>query len=286
MHVRIDAVVQRELERVRALSPLHGPLALAIIAQAQAAWADTPQFACFDTVFHADMPDIARTLPLPRELEAQGIRRYGFHGLSYESIVHQLGDATPPRTIIAHLGNGASVTAVRDGHSIDTSMGLTPSGGVIMGTRAGDVDPGVLIYLAREQGYDAAALEELIDHRAGLLGISGLSGDMRALHAASGEAGPRLAVTMFCLSAAKQIAGMIVALEGVDMIVFTGGIGEHDAAVRAAICDRLKWIGIQIDEERNGRGDTCIDAPASRCRVCILPSREDEQIALHVGALC
>jgi acetate kinase len=270
-HIRIDAAVLRELEQVRALSPLHAPVALAIIAQAKPTWPDPPQIACFDTVFHADMPDVARTLPLPRALEGQGIRRYGFHGLSCESIVHQLGDRLPSRLIIAHLGNGASVTAVRDGRSIDTSMGLTPSGGVIMGTRAGDLDPGVLIYLAREREYDTAALEQLVDHEAGLLGISGLSGDMRALHAAAGNADAQLAIAMFCLSAAKQIAGMAVALNGVDMIVFTGGIGEHDAAMREAICDRLAWMGV---------------GPAGPgCQVLVLPSQEDEQIARHSASL-
>jgi acetate kinase len=268
-HIRIDAAVLRELEQVRALSPLHAPVALAIIAQTRAAWPDVPQTACFDTVFHADMPDLARTLPLPRALEAHGIRRYGFHGLSCESIVHQLGGRLPSRLVIAHLGNGASVTAVRDGRSIDTSMGLTPSGGIIMGTRAGDLDPGVLIYLARELGYDPAALERLVDHEAGLLGISGVSGDMRALHAANGNAEAQLAIAMFCLSAAKQIAGMAVALGGIDMIVFTGGIGEHDTAVREAICGLLAGIGIY---------------PAG-CQICVLPSQEDEQIARHSARL-
>jgi acetate kinase len=270
-HVRIDAAVLHELEQVRALSPLHAPVALAIIAEAQAVWPGAPQFACFDTVFHADMPDVARTLPLPRALGEQGIRRYGFHGLSCESIVHQLGENMPSRLIIAHLGNGASVTAVRDGRSIDTSMGLTPSGGIIMGTRAGDIDPGILVYLARERGYDSAAIEQLVDHEAGLLGISGLSSDMRALHAAPDSAAARLAIAMFCQSAAKQIAGMAVALEGVDMIVFTGGIGEHDAVVREAISGRLAWMGVR---------------PAGPgCAVLVLPSQEDEQIARHSARL-
>jgi acetate kinase len=284
-HVRIDPAILAELERARAFSPLHAPLALSIIAQAEEVWPGVPQIACFDTVFHAGMPDVARTLPLPRELEAQGLRRYGFHGLSCESIVHQLGSAVPSRLIIAHLGNGASVTAVQDGRSIDTSMGLTPSGGMIMSTRAGDVDPGILVYLTRELGYDAAALERLVDHDAGLRGISGLSGDMRVLQAATGSASARLAIAMFCLSAAKQIAAMATALNGVDAIVFTGGIGEHDAAARNAICGRLAPIGVLLPDPSDGKADRRGRGEPLRPQVLVLPSQENEQIARHCAML-
>ncbi len=285
-HCRIDDHVMRELEAARAFSPLHAPAALALIGMAQAAFPGLPQVACLDTVFHAGLPDVARTLPIAREFAADGVHRYGFHGLSCESIVRQLGDALPARLVIAHLGSGASVTAVRDGRSTDTSMGLTPSGGVIMGTRSGDLDPGVLIYLLRERGYDAARLEALIDHRSGLLGISGLSADMRALNAAAPtNAHARLATRMFCLSVAKAIAGMIVALDGVDTLVFTGGIGEHDAAVRAAIGAHLRWLGIILDERHNRSAQTSIEGAVSRCRVLVLPSQEDEQIARHTANL-
>ena len=164
----------RQIEAARAFAPLHNPPALSVIRFAQEHFPELPQVACFDTAFHAGMPDVARTLPIPLELRSDGIQRYGFHGLSCESILRQLGANRPDRVIIAHLGNGASITAVKDGHSIDTSMGLTPTGGVIMGTRSGDLDPGVLVYLARERNFDAARLEALVDHHSGLLGISGI----------------------------------------------------------------------------------------------------------------
>lgn len=216
------------------------------------------------------MPDVARVLPIPQELQSLGVQRYGFHGLSCESIVRQLGDNVRSRLIIAHLGNGASVTAVKDGTSIDTSMGLTPSGGVIMGTRSGDLDPGILVYLMRELKLDAARLEHMINHRSGLIGISATGSDMRRLHEASSEnPNARLAVDMFCYSVRKQIAAMIAVLGGIDLIVFTGGIGENDGAVREAICAGLSWAGVSLGP-----------APSS-VLVKVLPSQEDEQIARH-----
>ena len=204
-----------------------------------------PQVACFDTAFHAAMPEVARTMPIPAELRSDGIRRYGFHGLSCEWIMRQLGDHPPDRLIIAHLGNGASVTAVKGGQSVDTSMGLTPSGGVIMGTRCGDLDPGVLVYLMREKNFGVNFLETLINYRSGLLGLSGIDSDMRRLHESSAtSAAARLAIKMFCYSVRKQIAAMTAVLDGLDLLAFTGGIGEHDAEVRAEICDGLSWLGI------------------------------------------
>jgi acetate kinase len=265
-HCLIDETVMRQLESATAFAPLHIPAALSVIRFAQEHFPGLPQVACFDTTFHAEMPDVARVLPIPRELRLEGIQRYGFHGLSCESIVHQLGTAVPSRLIVAHLGNGASITAVRDGKSIDTSMGLTPSGGVIMGTRSGDLDPGVLVYLMREQKFDAATLEELVDQKSGLLGISGVSGDMRRLHdAVSSVPDAKLAIDMFCYSVRKQIAAMIAVLGGIDMLVFTGGIGENDSGVKAAICNGLAWTGIN--------------------RVEVLASQEDERIAHHTWAL-
>jgi acetate kinase len=285
-HCLIDERVLDDLDKASVLSPLHGPAALAIVNQAGAAWPGVPQVACFDTAFHAGMPDVARTLPISRALRRDGIRRYGFHGLSCESVVHRLGAELPERLIIAHLGSGASVTAVRAGRSIDTTMGLTPSGGIVMGTRSGDLDPGVLIYLLREKAFDPAALEALIDHHSGLMGISGLSGDMRTLHAAPpSDLDARLAIEMFCISAAKQIAAMIVALGEADMIVFTGGIGENDKMVRAEICRHLAWTGLLIDETRNRSDDHCIHDPGSRFHVRIVGCQEDEQIARHVESL-
>ncbi len=281
-HCLIDAAVMRELEAATAFAPLHMPTALSVIRFAREHFSGLPQAACFDTAFHADMPEVARVLPIARKLRTEGIQRYGFHGLSCESIVHQLANDMPHRMIIAHLGNGASVTAVESGKSIDTSMGLTPTGGVIMGTRSGDLDPGVLIYLMRERHFDAAMLEQLVDHRSGLLGVSGVGSDMRHLHdAASSNADARLAILMFCYCVRKQLAAMIAALEGVDMIVFTGGIGENDAAARAMICGGLSWIGVDLDECRNRFGHNPISTSASRCVVNILPSQEDAQIARH-----
>ena len=263
-HCRIDDAVMADLAAACAFAPLHGPASLTLIRAAEARYPRVPQVACFDTAFHAGMPDIAQTLPIPRAYRATGVRRYGFHGLSCESIVRQLGDQMPARLVIAHLGNGASVTAVRDGRSIDTSMGLTPSGGVMMATRTGDIDPGVLLYLLRETELDTKALATLVDHASGMTGISGLSGDMRVLRAAATEDAD-LAIRMFERSVCKQIAAMIASLGGADMLVLTGGIGENDAPTARAIRAGLAWVpGLQIQ---------------------ILPSQEDAQIALHAGAL-
>jgi acetate kinase len=276
-HCRIDAGVIRQLEQAEPFAPLHVPAALALLASASARYPGRAQIACFDTAFHADMPDVARTLPIPQSMRKEGIHRYGFHGLSCESIMHQLGEDVPKRLVIAHLGNGASVTAVRDGRSIDTSMGLTPTGGVMMGTRTGDIDPGVLIHLMRSRGSDPAELERLMDKQSGLLGVSGLSGDMRVLHEAVDNADAQLAVTMFCRSVAKQIAAMMTALGGADAIVFTGGIGEHDEIVRQRICDDLSWAGVSLTaaSTHGGRG----------CHATTRPSREEEHIARHMSLL-
>ncbi len=289
-HCRIDAAVLRQLETAQAFAPLHMAATLSVIQAALAQFAGLPQVACFDTVFHARMPEEARTLALPLALRELGIQRYGFHGLSCESIVQQLAQRPhgplPSRLLIAHLGNGASVTAVRDGVSIDTSMGLTPSGGLIMGSRSGDLDPGVLVYLARHQGFDAAMLEDLVDHRSGLTGISGLGGDMRLLHgAAASNPAAALAIRMFCYTVRKQLAALAAALDGVDAIVFTGGIGENDAAVRSEICNGLSSLGVQLDEARHRALVNPISTSESNCRVFVMPSLEDEQIARHTAAL-
>ena len=285
-HCVIDDAVLRQLEAAAVFAPLHMPAALALIRFAQQRFPGLPQVACFDTCFHAGMPDAARVLPICRELQAEGIQRYGFHGLSLESVVQQLGADLPQRVVIAHLGNGASVTAMKAGRSIDTSMGLTPTGGLIMGTRSGDLDPGLLVHLIREKGFDAAQLEALVDHGSGLLGISGVSSDMRRLHeAAPGNADARLAIEMFCTAVRKQIAAMIAVLDGIDLLVFTGGVGENDAEVRAAISSGLTWIGVSLDEARNRSAINPIQDGASRCAVQVLGSQEDEQIARHAWAL-
>ncbi len=276
-HGLVNAAMLQALEAARGFAPLHMPLALAFIRAAPTHFPAAAQVACFDTCFHANLPDVARVLPLPNYWQGQGIVRYGFHGLSLESILHQLGADLPARVVIAHLGQGASVTAIQNGQSVDTSMGLTPSGGVIMGTRTGDLDPGVLLYLLREKKLSPTVLAEMLDHQSGLLGISGLSSDLRALHAAAASnPDAQLAIDMFCYSVSKHIAAMTAALNGIDLLVFTGGIGEHDALVRAQICGQLSWMGVRLNP---------LVEDASRCEVRVMPSREEEQMARHAFAL-
>ncbi|MEG3083013.1 acetate kinase [Sphingomonas sp. PB2P12] len=276
-HCRVDDAVRRDLERAEPFAPLHVPAALKLLDAATARYPGRAQIACFDTAFHAAMPPVARTLPLSRSLRMDGIHRYGFHGLSCESIVGQFGDDLPARLVIAHLGNGASVTAVRDGRSIDTSMGLTPTGGIVMSTRTGDIDPGVLIHLIRTRGCGADELERLMDKEAGMLGISGVSGDMRVLHQASPDVDADLAIAMFCRSVAKQIAAMMTTLGGADTVVFTGGIGEHDPLVRRLICADLAWTGVRLVDP----GETL---PLLGTAIT-LPSLEERQIAQHMRGI-
>jgi len=263
-HARIDEQLMVHLDEARAFAPLHVPAAVQMVKRCRLAFPGVPQVACFDTAFHATMPEVARTLPLPADLRAGGIERYGFHGLSYESIVRQLGATVPSRLVIAHLGNGASLCAVRDCKSIDTTMGLTPTGGIVMGTRPGDLDPGVLLYLMRERGFDAKRLETLVDRESGLKGLSGGTSDMRELHKLD-NAASKLALDVFVHVARKQIAGMIASLGGLDLLVFTGGIGENDALTRDAILAGLQWIG---DFESR-----------------VMTTEEDEQIARHTWQL-
>jgi acetate kinase len=271
-HAVIDDTVMRQLQDAVALAPLHAPAAIDLLHAARARFPSVPQVACLDTAFHRTMPDVARTLPIPASLRDHGIERYGFHGLSCESIVRQLGARLPARLVIAHLGHGASVTAVADGRSIDTSMGLTPSGGVMMSTRTGDIDPGLMLYAARELDGDLSALETLLDRRSGLLGVSGSSDDLRELHAtAASSADARLAIAMFCYSVRKQVGAMAAALGGLDLLVFTGGIGENDPQVRADISAGLGALGIAPGEVAS--------------HVSVLPSQEDAQIARHAWDL-
>jgi acetate kinase len=252
------------LEAAEIYAPLHNASSLAVVRAAGGLFPSAVQAACLDTAFHANLPTAARVLPLTRELQYEGIERYGFHGLSCESIVEQLADDLPSRLVIAHLGNGASVTAVKNGRSVDSSMGLTPTGGIPMSTRCGDIDPGVLIYLLREKKYDADRLEEIFNRRSGLLGISRLSSDMRTLLAAEkDDADAALAIEIFCRGVRKQIAAMGAVLEGIDLLVFTGGIGEHAGSLRDRICEGLVWAGL------------------SKPRVRVLPAGEEVQVAIH-----
>jgi acetate kinase len=284
-HCLIDRKVKQLLKTAAAFAPLHMPAALGAIRFAERCYPGASQVACFDTVFHAQMPDVAHTLPIPRELSMEGVHRYGFHGLSCESVVRQLASNLPERMIIAHLGAGASITAVKAGRSVDTSMGLTPTGGLPMATRSGDLDPGILIYLMRK-GLGAAALEDLVERRSGLLAVSGLSGDMRDLRkAAPSNTDAALAIDLFSYAVRKQIAAMAAALEGVDLLVFTGGIGENDEELRNAVCAGLGWMGLDLDGTRAPSASPPINPPYAPVAVQVLASQEDQQIARHTADL-
>jgi len=283
---RIDAALLAALRQVTPLAPLHLPGALEVIEAVTERYPDLPQVACFDTAFHRGMPELAQRFPLPRGLWSEALRRYGFHGLSYEYIVGVLGPGALARTIIAHLGNGASLVAIRDGRPMDTTMGLTPIGGVVMGTRSGDLDPGVLLYLMREKGYDAPRLERLLDEEAGLLGVSGVTSDMKTLLTRR-EHDPRAAeaVDMFCSSIRKAIGALAAVLGGVETLVFTGGIGERAAPVRWEICQGLAHLGIRLDPRRNAEDSGTISAPPGACTVRVIPTNEDLMIARYTRAV-
>jgi acetate kinase len=256
-----QALTPEVLEKLKAavpFAPLHLPASLEVIAAVQQRMPQLEQVICLDTAFHRTMPDVARTLALPENIRRQGVERYGFHGLSLESILVQL-EHVPAKLVVAHLGNGASITAIRDGKSLDTSMGLTPTGGVMMGTRCGDLDPGAMIFMARHGFAQANELEDLVNRKAGLLGVSGTSSDVRQLTETRTRADADLALRMFCYQVRKTIAAMAAVLGGLDLLVFTGGIGEHAEELRREICEPLKWI--------------------SPFATRVLPAQEDLQIA-------
>ncbi len=282
----VDDALLDSLRRLEPLAPLHIPGALQTIEALQARISGLPQVVCFDTAFHLAMPEQARRLPLSHQLWREGVRRYGFHGLSYEYIMDALGVAAPSRIIIAHLGNGASLAAVRDGRPQDTTMGFTPSGGLMMGTRSGDLDPGVLLYLMRGHGIDAAGIDELVNRQGGLLGVSEISPDMKTLlDKRASEPGAARAVELFCYLVRKNIGALAAVLGGLDMLVFTGGIGERAAEVRREVCAGLEHLGIRIDRKRNGRHADPISFPGSPCAVRVIPTNEDLMIARHTRAL-
>ena len=283
---RVTAQLLAALRTLVPLAPLHLPAALHGIEAVSAHFPGLPQIACFDTAFHRRMPAVAQRLPLPRALGAKGIQRYGFHGLSYEYVVATLGAATLGRAVIAHLGNGASLAAVRDGLSVDTTMGFTPTGGLMMGTRSGDLDPGVLVHLLTHEGFDAGAIERLVDHESGLLGVSGKTSDMKVLlETRAAEPHAAEAVELFCYVLRKHIGAFAAVLGGIDTLVFTGGIGERAAPVREETCRGLEHLGIQVDRDRNARHDPIISAPGSACAVRIVRTEEDLMIARHTRAL-
>ena len=282
---RVDGRLLADLHALVPLAPLHLPAAVAGIEAVAARFPHLPQAACFDTAFHRRMPELAQRFSLPDALWEEGVRRYGFHGLSYEYVLDALGDAARGRVIVAHLGNGASMAAVRDGAPVDTTMGFTPAGGFMMGTRSGDLDPGVLIYLVRERGWGADEIERLVTREAGLMGLSGLSPDMKTLLAARENPRAALAVDLFCYQARKHAGALTAVLDGLDTLVFTGGIGEHAAPVRWRICEGLAHLGIEIDAESNEAHAGTISTPRSPCTVRVIPTDEDLMIARHTRRL-
>jgi acetate kinase len=281
---RVTPSLLAALRQVIPLAPLHMPSGLAGVEAVAARYPTVPQVVCFDTAFHRDLPDVARRLPLPSALPSAARRRFGFHGLSYEYVVSRLG-AGAGRLVIAHMGNGASMAAVRDGRSVDTTMGLTPAGGFMMGTRTGDLDPGVLTYLMREAGYDADRLDRLVNRESGLLGVGG-SADMKTLlERRDRDPQAALAVAMFCYQARKAIGALAAALGGLDTLVFTGGIGERAAPVRAAICDGLGHLGVKLDPERNAAHAETVSPAGSACTVRVVDTNEELMIARHCRAV-
>jgi acetate kinase len=286
-HQLITPAVLADLRNCVHFAPLHIPTALRLIAAAGRSYPQLPQFACFDTAFHTTIPEVASRFALPRALFDEGIHRYGFHGLSYESIVYQLGAELPSRTVIAHLGNGASLAAVKDGRSVDTSMGLTPTGGIPMATRSGDLDPGALLFLLRVKKMNADSLEHMLNRESGLTGISAGKSDMRDLESAAsgGDQKAQIAIEMFCVAIRKVIAAYAAVLGGLDMLVFAGGIGEHSAPVRSSVCQGLSFLGISLDGNSNQSSASTISSNGSQVGVRIVQSQEDLQIARHSRAL-
>jgi acetate kinase len=274
------------LRRIIPLAPMHLPSEIKGIDAVAAHYPALKQVICFDTAFHRRMPEVAKRLPILRSLWQKGIHRYGFHGLSYEYIVSALGKNTKGRVIIAHLGSGASMVALKDGKPQDTTMGFSTLGGLMMGTRCGDLDPGILLYLMDEKSYDVRQLEGLLYQRSGLIGVSGISSDMKTLldqrttepHAAE-------AIDLFCYTARKYIGALCAVIGGLDTLVFTGGIGERAAPVRWMICHGLDYLGINIDPANNDANAKIISMEKSPCAVRVIPTNEDLMIARHTRAL-
>jgi acetate kinase len=285
-HQRITDDVLSELQKAVHFAPLHIPTAVELIRYTEKIFPQVVQFACFDTAFHQTMPEAAYRFAIPDEYFAEGVRRYGFHGLSYASIVHALGQDLPPKVVVAHLGNGASLAAIADGKSVDTSMGLTPTGGIPMGSRTGDLDPGVSLFLMRVHKLNVDELETLFNHASGLKALGGTN-DMRVLQKAveEGDHNASLAIEIFCRSIAKTIASYAAILDGLDLLIFAGGIGEHSSIVRANVCRRLAFLGIALDVERNHASSPVISSDASKIAVRVMVTEEEKQIARYCRAL-
>ena len=277
-----------ELRRITPYDPEHLPLEIELIEAFRQRHPALPQVACFDTAFHRTMPRVASLLPIPRRYESAGVRRYGFHGLSYEFLMEEvarLGDpaATKGRVILAHLGNGASLAAVRDGRCIDTSMGFTPTAGLVMSTRSGDLDPGLVCYLSRTEQMTATQFQQMVNQESGLLGVSEISSDLRELLALeSDDVRAAEAVALFCYQAKKWIGSYTAALGGLDTLVFAGGIGENAPLIRAGICDGLGFLGIELKEARNAENASLISTDAGRVAVRVIPADEELMIARSV----
>ncbi len=282
--VAVDDMILAELARLKPLAPLHQPHNLSGIVAARAAFPGVPQVACFDTAFHRNHPFVNDAFAIPRQLYAEGVRRYGFHGLSYEYVTRKLREIAPlhaaGRVVVAHLGSGASMCAIRDGLSVASTMGFSALDGLPMGTRPGQLDPGVLLYLMQEKGMDATALSDLLYKQSGMKGLSGISNDMRDLeNSASPEA--KQAIDYFVFRARREIGGMAAVLEGLDAIVFCGGIGENARSIREYILEAMEWIGVELDPDRNRANATVISSDRSRVRVLVIPTNEELMIARH-----
>ena len=285
--VRIDAEVLARLERLVPLAPLHQPHNLAPMRVIAERAPTVPQVACFDTSFHRTQEPVARAFGLPPEITERGVRRYGFHGLSYEYIADVFPRFDPAaargRVVAAHLGNGASMCAMKAGRSIATTMGFTALDGLMMGTRAGALDPGVVLYLLDELEMDARAIERLLYHQSGLLGVSGVSSDMRTL-LSSDDPRAAFAIALFCYRVRRELGSLAAALGGIDAIVFTGGIGEHAASIRERICQGAQWLGVTLDEKSNAAGGPRISGELSRVSAWVIPADEESMIARHTFA--
>jgi acetate kinase len=286
--VRIDARVLATLEKFVPLAPLHQPNNLAPIRLLLERNPQLPQVACFDTAFHRGQPEIAQMFALPKSLHDEGVRRFGFHGLSYEYIAARLPEIDPRaasgRTVVLHLGNGASMCALQGGRSVASTMGFTAVDGLPMGTRCGAIDPGVILYLVQQRGMDAKAVEKLIYNESGLLGVSGVSSDMREL-LASGEPRARLAIDLYVYRIRRELGSLAAALGGLDAVVFTAGIGEHAPAIREAVCRDAAWLGVELDAAANAAGGPRISTAGSRASAWILPTNEELMIARHTRRL-
>jgi acetate kinase len=286
--VRVDAETLAALERLVPLAPLHQPHNLLPMARLLERAPDLPQVACFDTSFHQTNPDVARRFALPASLHEAGVRRYGFHGLSYEYIASELprvdARAAAARTIVLHLGNGSSMCALDAGRSMATTMGFTAADGLPMGTRCGALDPGVILYLMDERKMDARAIERLLYTESGLLGVSGISSDMRTL-LASDAPSARLAIDLYVYRIGRELGSLSAALGGLDAIVFTGGIGENASAIRERVCQDAAWLGVELATTENRRGGPRITAPGSRVSAWVVPTNEELMIARHTEHL-